>query len=501
MRKHTILYLLISLAVLLVSCDDYLNVAPKDEMSAGQMFASEDGFYSVLAGIYNKMGEQSFYGKAMTISQMEVMGNTFSIATPAVISAYPSLYQYPGLVLYLTDRETRYTGLETFFTNYWTVAYNAITNINTLLSYIEKESSASLFPAGAKDLLQGEALALRAYIHFDLLRLFQPPYMTEEGKSSKRIPYMEKSGYEFVPSSSSDEIMDKIIKDLKLAAGMMKETDPISSSSSYDASIFKSNRHYKMNYYAVLSLLSRVYLYKGMYAEAYETAMEVIGAEASMGVRFVNAEDLQQKDSAGDYILRSCPMENIFGLLVDKLGSYAYTDRYTGYTFFERFRLIPARYSSYYSNPSDKRITLWKKGSSTSNTYFYKYERPSKESDLKLYPKPTVSMLKLGEIYLIAAEAAAEAVSTTEALRLLNYLQEKRGSVIFDSVDKEEILQEILKEYRREMIGDGQMFFAYKRRNISQIEKGYSTSGTEEMSVEKYTPDIPADEFNGGRTY
>ena len=110
-------------------------------------------------------------------------------------------------------------------------------------------------------------------------------------------------------------------------------------------------------------------------------------------------------------------------------------------------------------------------------------------------------MLKLGEMYLIAAEGAVESVSTGEAIRLLNILQQSRNGGIFTSDDKEAIISEILKEYRREMIGDGQVFYAYKRRNVPEIEKGYATSGVITMSVEKYTPDIPTTEFDGGRTY
>ena len=133
--------------------------------------------------------------------------------------------------------------------------------------------------------------------------------------------------------------------------------------------------------------------------------------------------------------------------------------------------------------------------------YLAKYERPTLKKDLALFPRPIVSMLKLGEMYLIAAEGAAESVSTGEAIRLLNILQQSRNGGIFTSDDKEAIISEILKEYRREMIGDGQVIYAYKRRNVPEIEKGYATSGVITMSVEKYTPDIPTTEFDGGRTY
>ena len=104
--------------------------------------------------------------------------------------------------------------------------------------------------------------------------------------------------------------------------------------------------------------------------------------------------------------------------------------------------------------------------------YLAKYERPTLKKDLALFPRPVVSMLKLGEMYLIAAEGAVESVSTGEAIRLLNILQQSRNGGIFTSDDKEAIISEILKEYRREMIGDGQVFYAYKRRNCRKLKRG-----------------------------
>ena len=337
-------------------------------------------------------------------------------------------------------------------------------------------------------------------MHFDMLRLFQPPYLTEEGKTQKRIPYKTDFGMEFTPSSSSDEILSYLVGDLERAEKLLKDTDPISSGKTYNATILKSERKYKMNYYAVRALQARVYLFKGEYKAAYDAAMEVIGAAEGLGIRFLTNADLGSTDSGNNYVNRSCPMENIFGLLVDELGDYIEEDHTTGNSYYERFRLQSTRYPKFYSSTGDIRITAWKKGSGSS-MYLAKYERPTLKKDLALFPRPIVSMLKLGEMYLIAAEGAAESVSTGEAIRLLNILQQSRNGGIFTSDDKEAIISEILKEYRREMIGDGQVFYAYKRRNVPEIEKGYATSGVVTMSVEKYTPDIPTTEFDGGRTY
>ena len=157
-----------------------------------------------------------------------------------------------------------------------------------MIANLEKQDP-SIFEEGARDVVLGEALALRAYIHFDMLRLFQPPYLTEEGKTQKRIPYKTDFGMEFTG-------------DLERAEKLLKDTDPISSGKTYNTTVLKSERKYKMNYYAVKALQARVYLFKGEYKAAYDAAMEVIGAAENLGIRFLTNEDL----SHGKYLWFTC---------------------------------------------------------------------------------------------------------------------------------------------------------------------------------------------------
>ena len=133
--------------------------------------------------------------------------------------------------------------------------------------------------------------------------------------------------------------------------------------------------------------------------------------------------------------------------------------------------------------------------------YLAKYERPTLKKDLALFRAYCFYVeIRRNVPDCGRRHHAAESVSTGEAIRLLNILQQSRNGGIFTSDDKEAIISEILKEYRREMIGDGQVFYAYKRRNVPEIEKGYATSGVITMPLKIY-PDIPTTEFDGGRTY
>lgn len=174
---------------------------------------------------------------------------------------------------------------------------------------------------------------------------------------------------DFTPSASSDTILNRILVDLKRAETMMKDNDPISSGKRYRATYLSGDRKLKMNYYAVRALQARVYLWRGDYQEAYDAAMEVIGAADGMGVRFLTMDDLGTKDSQNDYVNRSCPMEYVFGLQVDEIGDYIDYYFRTSFSYYERFRLQSSRYPKFYSSTGDIRMLAWKKGSGSSSTW------------------------------------------------------------------------------------------------------------------------------------
>ena len=131
-----------------------------------------------------------------------------------------------------------------------------------------------------------------------------------------------------------------------------------------------------------------------------------------------------------------------------------------------------------------------------------KYIRESSAAeDVALYPKQAVALLKLGEAYLIAAEAAIEAVSPSEGLSILQQLQTARQGGIYNKTDG--LKEEILLEYRRETLGEGQLFYAYKRRNEERLITLFQVPELTyyfTMNDNRYTPDIPDKEFNAGRT-
>ena len=125
----------------------------------------------------------------------------------------------------------------------------------------------------------------RAFLHFDLLRMFGPIY--KEHPASKAIPYRTTFDKDATPVLSANEVVDAILKDLNAAEKLLKESDPLHFFTDQmgeeltEINQFLINREFRMNLYAVKAMLARVYCYKGdaeSKALAVEYAKQVIAA-------------------------------------------------------------------------------------------------------------------------------------------------------------------------------------------------------------------------------
>ena len=201
---------------------------------------------------------------------VEVMGGAYVIGTDkSVWGNYRDLSQYDYGTVYWRARMN-----ET-----WNKAYSLILNCNLLLEHID--SDRSLFSGDNYRMIKGEALALRAFLHFDMLRLFGPVYSRHPHQSA--IPYYK--AYTVIPNEvlAASEVAEHIRKDL-LEARILLANDPVRTegvrmeSPSDGSSNFMRYRNLRLNYYAVSALLARSSLYFGDKESAYRYAMEVIEA-------------------------------------------------------------------------------------------------------------------------------------------------------------------------------------------------------------------------------
>lgn len=166
------------------SCKKWLDVSPKSNVTEEKLFESEQGFKDALTGVYVQLGARPYYGKEFTMAFMDVIAQNYNI-TSNFHNYYNSIqYNYKDVVTRLkTD-------------SFWICGYKAIANINNILEAIDGKKA--IFSGNNYRIVKGEALGLRALLHFDLLRSFGP--IPAPGNTATAIPYMTRFAMNFEPS-------------------------------------------------------------------------------------------------------------------------------------------------------------------------------------------------------------------------------------------------------------------------------------------------------------
>lgn len=260
--------MILACSTMMVSCDSWLEVKPYDKISEGELQKSEEGYQKMLNGIYIDLNSDALYGQSLSVEMIEVMGGAYAIGTDnSVWGNYKDLSNYQYGTEYWRNR----------LDQTWNKAYALILNCNKILENIDQNQD--LFTGGNYYAVKGEALALRAMLHFDMLRLFGPVYAKDSDK--KAIPYYNKQTNSPEPILTAKEVAEKVVADMEearilLANDPVKTEGTLMSGSQDGTSNFMRYRALRLNYYAVEALLARVNLYMGNKTEAFKYATDVI---------------------------------------------------------------------------------------------------------------------------------------------------------------------------------------------------------------------------------
>ncbi len=460
--KKIIYTMIIACTTLFASCDSWLEVKPYDQIAEGELQKSEEGYQKMLNGIYIDLNSDALYGQTLSVEMIEVMGGAYTIGTDnSVWGNYKDLSSYQYNTEYWRDR----------LDQTWNKAYALILNCNKILETID--GNKNLFTDGSYYIIKGEALALRAMLHFDMLRLFGPVYSKDSDK--KAIPYYTKQTNSPEPILTAQEVMEKITADYEdalnyLANDPVKTEGTMMSSTEDGSSNFLRYRALRLNYYAVEALMARAYLYMGNKTEAFKYATDVIKTADQNIFPFVDKNLVIGSPADPDRIFSS---EVLFALTNTSRGTIHKN-------FFD-----PSRLPNYVFRMDDSMMSnLVYGGAATtggyqddyryracwmatgSNRYFYKYSDMVANGSIQ---NTMIPMVRLGEMFLIAAESQSGDLKA--GVQYVNALRRNRGVANLTT-----LTPDLLKyEYIRELYGEGQLFFLYKRLNSDIITSATSS--------------------------
>jgi starch-binding outer membrane protein, SusD/RagB family len=245
-------------AFIMGSCDDKLNVNPTQTISSDQALKTEGDINATLIGAYDGIQNVSVYGGDMQVLT-DLTGNSEDI-------------QFTGTFAGLSDAyQALMNANNSFARDTWIASYNAINRTNNVLANLDKIVSS---PAN-KSKVEGEALFLRAAIHYGLVRLYAKAPGDGDINTNLGVPLIltptdviEDASY--VSRATTKAVYDQVIADLNKAESLLPS----------------SNQRYATKW-AAAALLSRVHLGLGNFAEARDAANRVItGSGKTLAAEF-----------------------------------------------------------------------------------------------------------------------------------------------------------------------------------------------------------------------
>ena len=458
------IYLILFITALsLASCNKWLDIQPELELRKDLIFENEQGFKDVLIGAYIRMATPSLYGLNTSMVLPELISQHWTPVT-GTLSAYLSSFDYTQ------------TTSKNLFETVWLQYYQTILNINSILEAIELKKE--IFTNDNYSIIKGEALGLRAFLHFEILRFWGgvPGSITLADKSIPYVKSITKDPNKLV-SNSYQEVLENILLDLNEAEQLLSK-DPIliysnavlnspatlagiDKTKPYPADEYHFFRQSRFNFYAVKATKARYYLWRGDNASALENALAVIEAKNSDGtLKF----SLGNETAANNGQL-TFPTEHILSVsntLSTQTLTSVFFNNNTAYTQNATHLNTAFETSVHTSDIRYRNNRLWEVRViplAGNFNFFKKYNDNDSKTAVKDIP-----LIRLSEMYLIATECGGA-----------SYFRDYRIARVLDisvesTLTSESAIKERLeKEYRKEFYGEGQMFFFYKRHNYNRF--------------------------------
>ncbi|MCL2561147.1 MAG: RagB/SusD family nutrient uptake outer membrane protein [Rikenellaceae bacterium] len=471
--------LLLLAAVLFAGCQSWFDVQPKSEIKADRLFQSEEGFWDALTGVYIGMTSQDLYGANLSWGAIEFMAWYHINADNR--GSWFELQSYD----YTAPRSER------FITSVWLKMYNVISEINYLLEALDKHGN--ILDPKVFNAIKGEALALRAYCHFDLIRLFARGNLANNQAALDMlcIPYVKTHSKHRTPQKSYRETIGMLMNDIEQALTYL------------DIEEVPASTRFNMNYLAALQLKTRVAQWTND-TNTLAYALELIDLLETARVTSWVIDGTRPAANTPDVFAT----ELLFCLDVHSLRTFMAT---AYVNFFQsnvnRDLLINSKEfmdelffgSPYGTSESDLRYQNWynvpiqtNDNVPTTSRLSVKVRQPDTGAGAN-----TIPLMRISEPYLIAAESLV-GTDNKQAADYINLLRSKRNatesSLLPGSINDDDLRAVIRREYRREFTQEGQLFFYYKRKGVARIPGMAMVVG--DMTDESYTLPYPLSEIS-----
>ena len=458
--KRIYIYLLVAASCLATSCsEDWLDLNPSTSVTTDQALSTQEDIKIALNGLYRQTSQHSYYG-----DNYWYYGDCRAEDVQARVSKGPGKRVSPYYEYNVLADDNLNITLP------WQRPYIVIRQANNIIQRIEEGN----IPDGtSKELtrIKSEALVLRGLALFNLTRLFGMPYTNDNGASLGVPIVLKPENPDYRPERNTvAQCYEQVIEDLTNALpGLRTE---------------KTDGY--VNYWAAQALLSRVYLNKGDYQNAYKSAVDVI--EHNGGIYRLYTQDEYPSVWGQDF-----QTESLFELYI----SITEPSEWGGGTGGEGTPMVYANEAKVDWNNlilSEDFLNLLDEDAQdvrhcvaqpslianneglpekarTRNVFLGKF--PGKSGD----PHDNdICVIRLSEVYLNAAEAGLKlgGAEAAQGQKYLNELIKQRtpNTAMLVNAAADFTVERIMKERRKELVGEGLVFFDYLRNKLPIERKG-----------------------------
>jgi starch-binding outer membrane protein, SusD/RagB family len=414
------------LLILLIfnSCEG-LDIVPEGDISLDQLFQKPQDAENALQGVYVTLQDQYYYGGYYVLAADALGGD-----------AKTGGYNNSALK---ELSETAVSPQNNITEHIWLCIYKTITSTNYLIEGMNKiKDPAFLFQR--KNVIEGQARAIRAMAHFDCLRYFGEHWDT---LSINGIPIIDriKPFTEVTPRQNVKANYDFIISELEASIKLMSPTD---------------KKAQYMTQLGAKALLARVNLYKKDFEKAEYYATQVIDSKQFK---------LIAKENYPSVFSTRQTTESIFELSFSKENKSAFNEL----TFFSvgasrtdvNFLSAETLKNFWKEREGDVRSSLLTYDAKMNNESLLPDGRTLKYRGEVNQDNPSY-IIRFSEMFLIRAEASVP----KKGIEDLNYLRATRGlpkiSTVFgvSSIDFE---KNLVNERRAELFFEGHRYFDLAR--------------------------------------
>lgn len=466
--------ILLVFTIIAASCSDWLHVKPTSESESDEFLSAETGYKGALTGLYLKLKDDKAYGNNLTMGFVEYLAQHWY---PEADTEGEHIQEYNYLN---ANVESRTNGM-------FLHLYNVIAEANEILENIDERKEVFADTA-MYQLIKAEALGIRAMVHFDLLRLWGP--LPAEATGAPILPYVTEISRDVHEYVGFDRFIELALKDLNDAERLLEYVDPLREHTPYSTFMtsmgfepddnFWLYRPVRMNYYAVLGLKARIYLWKGDKVNARIYARKVIDAQAGAQATYMlgSSVDMTEKKNV-------LPSEHILALdiydLDSKVSSRFKSEGSGNYSEYE------SRINSWFESSDIRKKMLWEEISVSTIKNVYTLSKYFQSYNTSKDAKQKVPLIRLSEMYLIAIECG-----DAEAETLYNDFCTAReiAPKSWQNIDLQPVL---LEQYNKEFFGEGVMFYTCKRLAVKRMQWG---TGEIENLQDVYVLPLPSREVN-----